>query len=115
MPFCPSCKTEYVESVAICSDCGEVLVDALVISAADPCVRLVDVYIAHGEVDAQLVRSILEANGIDCMLSGEAVRLTHGLTIDGLAEVRIRVREDDAAHARDVLAASKNPGDPGES
>ena len=38
------------------------------------------------------------------MLSGESVRLTHAFTVDGLAEVKILVRKDDAERAREVLA-----------
>jgi ribosomal protein L40E len=45
------------------------------------------------------------------MLSGEAVRLTHGLTVDGLAQVTVRVRETDAERARDVLSQSDNVRD----
>jgi hypothetical protein len=77
----------------------------------DPDIRLVEVYRANGEVDAQMIRSILEANGVDCMLSGESVRLTHAITIDGLAEVKILVREVDAARARDAIAASEHVRD----
>jgi hypothetical protein len=31
--------------------------------------------------------------------------LTHGITVDGLAEVKILVRKDDEVRARDVIAA----------
>jgi hypothetical protein len=64
---------------------------------------LVEVFKAHGEVEAQLVRSVLEGDGIDAMLAGESVRLTHGITIDGLAEVRILVRPGDAERARELI------------
>lgn len=72
---------------------------------------LVEVYKAQGEIDAQMARSMLESNGIDCMLSGESVRLTHAMTVDGLAEVRILVRPEDADRAREALAAMKDAGD----
>ena len=70
----------------------------------DPSIELVEVGKAQGEVEAQLMRSVLESNGIDAMLSGESVRLTHAFTVDGLAEVKILVRKDDAERAREVLA-----------
>jgi hypothetical protein len=73
----------------------------------DPNIELVEVWVAHGEVDAQMIRSLLEGDGIEAMLSGEAVRLTHAVTIDGLAEVKILVREEDAERAREVIAAFK--------
>lgn len=71
----------------------------------DPNVELVEVWTAHGEMDAQVIRSVLEGDGIESMLSGESVRLTHGITVDGLAEVKILVREEDAERAREVIAA----------
>ena len=73
--------------------------------AGDPNVELIEVYKAQGEMDAQVIRSVLESDGIDSMLSGESVRLTHGLTVDGLAEVRILVREEDEERAREVISA----------
>ena len=38
-------------------------------------------------------------------MRGEALRKTHGLTLDGLGMVQILVRESDADPARELLAA----------
>jgi predicted amidophosphoribosyltransferase len=107
MPFCPKCRNEYVEGTETCEDCGLALTKTL---APESKTRpdesdLVEVWYAQGEMDAQLVRSLLESNGIESMLSGESLRLTHGFTVDGLAEVRILVRADDAKRACDVIAS----------
>ncbi len=71
--------------------------------AGDPNLELVEVYNAQGEMEAQVIRSILESDGIESMLSGESIRLTHALTVDGLAEVKILVREDEETRAREVI------------
>ncbi len=71
----------------------------------DPNIKLVEVHTAHGEMQAQMIRSILEGDGIDSMLKGETIRLTHGITVDGLAEVKILVREEDENRAREVIEA----------
>ena len=42
------------------------------------------IFIASGEMHAQQVRAFLEAAGIPTAVRGEALRHTHGLTIDGL-------------------------------
>ena len=61
------------------------------------------VYTANGEFDAQQVRAYLEANGISTELRGEALRNTHGLTLNGLGEVRIHVPVNDLVLAKELL------------
>ncbi len=73
----------------------------------DPNIKLVEVYTAHGETEAQMIRAMLEGSGIDSMIRGESTRLTHGFTVDGLAEVKIVVRDEDEERAREVLDAYK--------
>lgn len=108
MPYCHRCRSEYLDTVSVCPECGQALSPDPPPRAGDPSIRLTPVYIAHGEVDAQLIHALLEANGVESMLSGESVRLTHGLTVDGLAAVRILVRDEDAARAREVISASEH-------
>jgi len=61
------------------------------------------VHVANGEFNAQQVRAFLEANGITCDFHGEALRMTHGLTLNGLGEVRVHVRPEHVARARELL------------
>jgi len=77
----------------------------------DPNIKLVEVHTAHGETEAQMIRSMLEGSGIDSMLRGETTRITHGFTVDGLAEVKIVVREEDEERAKEVLADYKESKD----
>jgi len=65
------------------------------------------VFVASGEAHAQQVRAFLEAAGIATLQRGEALRNTHGLTVDGLGAVEILVAEDDAAHARELLDSAE--------
>jgi len=110
MPFCAKCRSEYVAGTSVCDDCGTSLVDKL--PAIDAVVgdpgELVEVWRAQGEMESQMVRSLLEGSGIDSMLSGEALRLTHGLTVNGLAQVRILVREEDVAKACETIATMED-------
>jgi hypothetical protein len=62
---------------------------------------------AGDETEAQLIRGALEANGIECVLRGESLRLTHGIIADGLAEVAVFVRRGDADRAREIIAAAR--------
>ena len=70
--------------------------------------KLVEVCKAYGELDAQLLCALLEDNGIECMIRGEALRLTHGITVNGLAEVKVLVRPEDAGQAREIIAAQES-------
>jgi len=66
------------------------------------------VFVASGQVHAQQIRTFLEAAGILSVERGEALRNTHGLTVDGLGAVEILVREEDAAHAREILQSAES-------
>jgi hypothetical protein len=61
------------------------------------------VFTASGEIHAQQVRAFLEAAGIETIERGEALRNTHGLTIDGIGAVEILVADEDAERARALL------------
>jgi hypothetical protein len=62
------------------------------------------VYYAAGEGRAQLLKSFLGAHGIPCHLRGEALRKTHGFTLDGLGQVAIIVPARFADDARELFA-----------
>ncbi len=66
------------------------------------------VYSASGEIQAQQIRAFLEANEIPCSFHGEALRKTHGFTVDGLGMVEIHVPEALAEQARELLAAGES-------
>ena len=65
------------------------------------------VFVANGEIHAQQVRAFLEAAGIRTLVHGEALRHTHGLTLDGLGTVQILVEPDDADRARSLLESAE--------
>jgi predicted amidophosphoribosyltransferase len=107
MPYCPQCKNEFIEGTTVCEDCGLSLVAELYRGTPKPedVVELVEVWRTQGEVEAQLIKSLLEGNGIESMLSGESLRLTHGFTVDGLALVKILVRPGDARRSCDIISS----------
>jgi hypothetical protein len=59
-----------------------------------------------GRVAAHQVLSALAASGIQARLRGEAAGELYGLTLDGMGEVTILVRESQAHAARDLLKAA---------
>lgn len=69
--------------------------------------QLQRVFVANGEVLGQQVRAFLEAAGIATVVRGEALRHTHGLTLDGLGAVQIFVAETDVERARSLLDSAE--------
>lgn len=57
----------------------------------------------QGELEAQQVVSFLAAHGIEAWLRGEALRVTHGLTVDGIGLVEIQVEAADLPDANGLL------------
>ena len=66
------------------------------------------VFVANGQLMAEQVRSFLQASGVGCILRGESLSKTHGLTLDGLGRVDVLVAEADADQARELLASAES-------
>lgn len=66
--------------------------------------KLVEVYRATGNMEAQVIKSLLESFDIPCLLKSNAAQSIHVFTVDGLAEVRVMVRESMAEEARRLIA-----------
>ena len=66
--------------------------------------ELVEVYATQGHLRANVAKSKLEAAGIPAMLSYDSASRVYGLTVDGIGQVRILVRAEDAPEARRLLA-----------
>lgn len=60
---------------------------------------------ANGRMQADLLKSYLEAEGIEVELFQEAVGHLYGITIDGLGRVQMFVPREKAPQARELLAA----------
>ena len=67
--------------------------------------KLVEVYKAPNEMEAQVIRSLLESYGIPCFLKSHAAPSVHMFTVDGMAEVRVMVLESMAGDARNLIVS----------
>ena len=63
----------------------------------------VTIHTVQAEAEAQVIRAFLDGHGITSFLRGESLRLTHGLTMDGLGQVEIQVPGDLADEAHELL------------
>lgn len=64
------------------------------------------VFVANGQIQAQQVRTFLQAQGVASVLRGESLTKTHGLTLNGLGRVEVLVAEADEERACALLASA---------
>ncbi|MBI5081447.1 MAG: DUF2007 domain-containing protein [Chloroflexi bacterium] len=75
--------------------------------------NLISIYVAHGQVEAQLIKSLLEAEGIPVMIAQEGAGAAYGLTVGILGIAEIFVREKDAEEAKRLIEEMKRDEDEG--
>ena len=108
MPFCPMCGSEYEAGVERCADCDGVLAANMPHEEEDteqeltpePLDRLVQIASFNYLVEADLCRTRLESEGIECFLADE---LGTYVPFRVPVEVRLQVRESDAQRALEIL------------
>jgi hypothetical protein len=67
--------------------------------------KWINVYTAAGELEAEMIKGFLQAQGLDVTLSQESVARTLGLTAGKLGEVQVLVPDSQATEAQKLLAA----------
>lgn len=73
--------------------------------------RLVKVYTAQGEMDAQVIRGLLEACGIRSLMVGNAALSMQPFVLDGMGKIEIMVDETQADEARKIIESSAAEGE----
>lgn len=63
----------------------------------------VQIYSAMGEAEAIVIKSILEAEGIEARLVRESIGRIYNIAVDGLGEVKVFVRKEKEEEAKDIL------------
>lgn len=63
--------------------------------------------VVYNEVEANLIKTILDEAGIDCLLVTQVPHSVYPFTINGLGEVKIKVLASQLKNAQAVLAESK--------
>ena len=70
--------------------------------------KMVEVYKARTELEAQVIKGMLESFGIPSYLKSHAAPSVHWFTMDGMAEVRVMVLESMAEEARRLIEDKDN-------
>jgi len=61
------------------------------------------IFRTHSDMEASIVRGLLEANGVPSVVTSDVPHNIFPLMVNGLGEVRISVRQDDADEARRII------------
>ena len=65
------------------------------------------VFRSPSEIEARVVRGLLEAHGIASLVSSDVPRSIFPLAVDGIGDVRISVRTDDAEEAQRIIVSHR--------
>ncbi len=65
--------------------------------------NLKELHKVWGPVEAEIIKSYLESNGIICILRGRVVQSVHPFSADGLGEIKILVSDEDYKRAKELL------------
>ena len=65
--------------------------------------QIVEVYQARGEMEAQVIKGLLESYGVPCFLKSTAAPSVHTFTVNGMGEVKVMVRASMAEKARKLI------------
>jgi hypothetical protein len=69
---------------------------------------MIEVYRAAGEAEALIIKGLLEANGIPCVLKSSAAPSVHVFAFDGMGQVKVMVSEAAAEEARKLIVRKEH-------
>jgi hypothetical protein len=65
--------------------------------------KMVEVYKAPNEMEAQVIKGLLESYDIPCFLKSHAAPSVHMFTVDGMGEFKVMVLDSMADRARELI------------
>ena len=69
---------------------------------------MVEVYKATNELEAQVIKGLLESYGIPSFLKSHAAPSVHMFTVDGMGEVKVMVMSSMADRAKELIISDKD-------
>jgi len=72
---------------------------------------LVEVARVYGPFEADLIKNFLESHGIASIIRGRTAPFVYPFTVDGLAEFKVLVEQEDREKAVELITAMPSPDD----
>ncbi len=69
--------------------------------------ELVVIFRTHSDIEASIVRALLESHGVTSLMSSDIPHSVFPLSIDGLGEVRLAVHRNDVSEALRIIEAHR--------
>ena len=69
--------------------------------------KYVVLVVAQGEIEAQVLRSVLESEGIVVAYTSSIAQNVHPISVDGLGAITLHVRAEDRKRAEEILREYK--------
>jgi Putative prokaryotic signal transducing protein len=70
---------------------------------------LVEAARVNGPFEADVIKSFLEGHGIASIIRGRTAPFVYPFTVDGLAEFKVMVQQEDLEKARELISAMPTP------
>ncbi len=70
--------------------------------------KMVEVYKAPNEMEAQVIKGLLESYGIPCFLKSHAAPSVHMFTVNGMGEAKVMVLDSMADRARELIVSDNH-------
>ena len=68
---------------------------------------LVVIFRTHSDIEAQIVRGLLETHGVMSVVSADVLHSIFPLSLDGITEVRVAVHPDEVEEARRIIESHR--------
>jgi hypothetical protein len=65
--------------------------------------KLIQIYKARGEIQAEIIKGLLESYGIPALVKSDAAPSAFQFTVDKMGEYKVMVSEKDADDARELI------------
>ena len=70
--------------------------------------KLVEVYKATSNMEAQVIKGLLESFSIPCVFKSNAAPSVHMFAVDGMGEVKVMVWDSDLEEARKLIKSDSD-------